>query len=200
MNTNTQKFLQQMKQSHALYKEQKTQIDHEKAYHVLLTFMSDVFRDYQMEFTHSIDYVSETRKVQELKRIEIEKVSDKIRTTIKAYNLINPMDLADYELECLKQSVLDLSVEELKVHFRILNALFIPIKGALLSIGISTAMLKELEAKINDLDIALPYNMQDIESKIEKFNMATKAIHLLQRLDIEYTKSSSSKLTKDLVI
>jgi hypothetical protein len=200
MNPNTQRFLQQLKLSVGFYQDQKEQIDQEKAYHELLVFTSKVFKDYQSEFSQSIEYVSETRKVQELKRQEIENISAKIRSTIKAYILIHPMDLEDYELECLNQSVMELGVNELKSHYRILNALFVPIKGALLNIGVTTAMLKELETKINDIDIALPYNMQDIESKLEKFNMASKAIHLLLRLDIEFTKSSPEKLEKDLVM
>jgi hypothetical protein len=200
MNPNTQRFLQQLKLSVGFYQDQKEQIDQEKAYHELLLFTSKVFKDYQSEFSQSIEYVSETRKVQELKRQEIENISTKIRSTIKAYILIHPMDLEDYELECLNQSVMELGVNELKSHYRILNALFVPIKGALLNIGVTTAMLKELETKINDIDIALPYNMQDIESKLEKFDMASKAIHLLLRLDIEFTKSSPEKLEKNLVI
>jgi hypothetical protein len=200
MNPNTQRFLQQLKLSVGFYQDQKEQIDQEKAYHELLLFTSKVFKDYQSEFSQSIEYVSETRKVQELKRQEIESISAKIRSTIKAYILIHPMDLEDYELECLNQSVMELGVNELKSHYRILNALFVPIKGALLNIGVTTAMLKELETKINDIDIALPYNMQDIESKLEKFDMASKAIHLLLRLDIGFTKSSPEKLEKNLVM
>lgn len=199
MNSNTQRFLQQLKLSVGFYQDQKELIDHEKAYHELLVFTSKVFKDYQSEFSQSIEYVSETRKIQESKRLEIENLSTKIRSTIKAYNLIHPMDLEDYELDCLNQSVLELSVEGLKSHYRILNTLFVPIKGALLNIGITTAMLKDLETKINDMDVALPFNLQDIESKIEKFKMASKAIHLLEQLDIEHVRGYSEKVESNLV-
>lgn len=199
MNSNTTRFLQQLKVSQSIYQEHREQIDHEKVYNQLLEFMTQSFNSYQSEFLKSIGYISETRKVQELKRHDIENLSAKIRSTIKAYNLIHPVDLEDYELECLNQAVLDLNIEELKNHFRILNSLFVPIKGALLNIGITTAMLKELETKINELDIALPFNINDIESKIEKFNMAAKAIHLLEQLDIEYIQSGTEELKSNLV-
>jgi hypothetical protein len=191
MNTNTQKFLQQLKITSGLYQEHKEQIDHEKVYNQLLMVLSEVFNDYESEFTMSISYISESRKIQESKRIEIETLSAKIRATIKAYNLINPMDLEEYELDCLNQSVQDISVVDLKNHFSILNSMFMPIKGSLLNIGISTAMLKELEAKIHDLDVALPFNMKEMESKIEKFKMASKAINLLEKLEFEYSESNA---------
>jgi hypothetical protein len=196
MNTNTQKFLQQLKITSGLYQEHKEQIDHEKAYNQLLMVLSDVFNDYESEFTVSISYISESRKIQESKRIEIETLSAKIRATIKAYNLINPMDLEEYELDCLNQSVQDLSVVDLKNHFSILNSMFMPIKGSLLNIGISTAMLKELEAKIHDLDVALPFNMKEMESKIEKFKMASKAINLLEKLEFEYSESNAEVFSR----
>jgi hypothetical protein len=153
--------------------------------------LSEVFNDYESEFTMSISYISESRKIQESKRMQIETLSAKIRATIKAYNLINPMDLEEYELDCLNQSVQDLSVVDLKNHFSVLNSMFMPIKGSLLNIGISTAMLKELEAKIHDLDVALPFNMKGIESKMEKFKMASKAINLLGKLEFEYSESNT---------
>jgi hypothetical protein len=49
------------------------------------------------------------------------------------------------------------------------------------------------------MDVALPFNMQDIESKIEKFNMASKAILLLEQLDIEKVRGYSEMVESNLV-
>ena len=200
MNTNTLRLLQHLKVSQSIYFEHKEQLDHEKVYNQLLEFIAESFNKYQSEFLKSIDYISETRKAQELKRHEIENLSAKIRSTISAYILIHQENLDESELEVLNQTILDLSIDELKNHYKILNSLFVPIKGALLNIGITTAMLKDLETKINELDIALPFNIQEVESKIEKFNMAAKAIHLLEQLDIEYTQAGTEELKSSLAL
>lgn len=196
MNANTQKFLQQIKTASNFYAEQQENIDHEKAYEHLLSIFSAVFKSYKRDYEESIEYITETLRIHESKRVEIEKLSLKIRTTIKAYHMINPLKLDEAEIDCLNETVLDYNIDELRSHYQLLNKMFNPIKGALLSIGITSAMLKELEAKIADLDTALPIDIESIEAKREKFNMASKAIQLLERLEFDGVEAGKRELVK----
>ena len=188
MNANTQKFLQHLKTTSSFYQENKEMVDPGRIYEPLLHLFSDVFNWYKIEFEQSIEYITETIHSQASSRDEIEHISLKIRSTIKAYHLVNPMRLDEQEIDCLSQSTKDCSMEALKTHFQLLNKMFNPIKGALLNIGISSAMLKDLELKINELDTALPFDLQAIEAQKDQFNMASKAIQLLERLELEAVK------------
>lgn len=177
MNDLTKKFLKLTNAGKSFYLENSEQLDSRKCFTHLLPLMEQMLQVCREDFERSVAYVETFRAEQKHKRADIEKLYFELRMGIIAFAMDHDSPLSDDLKQFLQKPIADMDNRDLLSHLQTLGEMLLPVKGAIMRYGFTQAAFRELIGRIQDLIVAIPMDVAEIESRKEQLQSALKAMN-----------------------
>jgi|GEM_PF-6466068 len=177
MNDLTKKFLKLTNAGKVFYSEHAELLDSRKCFTHLLPLMEQMLQVCRADFERSVAYVETFRAEQERKRAEIEKQYFELRNNLMAYAMDHDSPLSDDLKLFLQKPVNDLDNRDMLRHLQILGEMLLPVKGVIMRYGFTQAAFRDLTGRVQDLIVAIPMDVSEIEARQEQLQSALKAMN-----------------------
>ncbi len=180
MNQETRNFILQVSQVQMIYESNRDSLDNVKCFGALLPLISEMLDMCHLEFESSIAYIKDYNSEKERKKLEVEKISKRIKDALHLYSTKFKKKIHEEEKEFLSEGILHCTDEELLLHVKKMKELVEPVQHFLVHFGISNALLKEYEHMIHDLIPAMPLNFEEIETHKKRYHSVRKSIREIE--------------------
>lgn len=177
MNDLTKKFLKLTTAGKAFYAENAELLDSRKCFTHLLPLMEQMLQVCRVDFERSVAYVETFRTEQKRKRADIEKQYFELRAGIISYAMDHDSPLSDDLKVFLQEPVMEMDNRDMLRYLQTLGEMLLPVKGVIMRYGFTQAAFRELIARVQDLIVAIPMDVSEIEARHEQLQSALKAMN-----------------------
>lgn len=94
-----------------------------------------------------------------------------------AYAMDHDSPLSDDLKLFLQKPVNDLDNRDMLRHLQILGEMLLPVKGVIMRYGFTQAAFRDLTGRVQDLIVAIPMDVSEIEARQEQLQSALKAMN-----------------------